>query len=150
MPQDPESPRYKLCLFPKADIFWSSSFWLHFNSLWCSMWCTNPLLLREKLWTYVIPPYCGLHVQSGVFGKIVPRLLPLISVWSSYPLLWKDYFSQFSVLFLWKLFLCSCVDLVCQWEEVFLGLPSQNTFIMHFSEKSHHGLSFPRNLFVLT
>lgn len=46
------------------------------------MWCSNPLLLREKLWVLSSLPIVGRHTRDGVYGEIVSQpLLPAL-VWS--------------------------------------------------------------------
>lgn len=76
-PQHSKLPGHKPHLFPKPDIFEL----VKPQGLGCLMCATNPLLLREKLWTYVIPPYYGSLCQGRGFDLSCPsQFVPLLSL----------------------------------------------------------------------
>lgn len=50
------------------------------------MWSSNPSSLRNTLCISDIPPTCGLLHGGWVFDKTVSLPLPLVSMWSFYPL----------------------------------------------------------------
>lgn len=137
---------YSLLIF-KGRHFRDLSFLCKIWGFGCLIWSLNPLLLMEKIFTFVVPLNCGLlQLKCGIFLD-EPSSLPLflVSRCCSFTPCWGGSVYQFSCVFWEELFQNIVADLLCPWEEVSSGssyitilspLSKQNSFDIR--KKKYH------------
>lgn len=74
----------------------------------CLMWGTNPLLLRENLQMYELPPDYSSSCLGWSFGKTSSLPLLPVLVWPLYCLLWRNCSAVFQVVCGYRFSVCVC------------------------------------------
>ena len=95
----------------------------------CLMWGTNPLLLRENLQMYELPPDYSSSCLGWSFGKTSSLPLLPVLVWPLYCLLWRNCSAVFQVLCGYRFSVCVGGGEVRIFLHCHLGLPQFLSFL---------------------